>query len=103
MARDGVRSTDPCMHFQKFIVIGAYDNASSGCRVSQTLDNFISGPDGTNNDFPVWIDNKQVFFLVQRYLTKYNLFTSMILRPMGTKKLQCWIELIFLCITTIQR
>ncbi|WMV24390.1 hypothetical protein MTR67_017775 [Solanum verrucosum] len=52
--------------FTKYIVIGTYDRASSCCRVSHTLYNFVLDPDGHTKGFLVWIDNKQVSFLVQR-------------------------------------
>ncbi|KAH0702777.1 hypothetical protein KY285_017055 [Solanum tuberosum] len=51
--------------FRKYIVIGTYDRTSSCWRVSHTLDNFVLGPDGNIIGFPVWIDSKQVSFLVQ--------------------------------------
>ncbi|KAJ8554069.1 hypothetical protein K7X08_024747 [Anisodus acutangulus] len=58
--------------FKKSIIIAAYDYASSNWRVSHTLDNFVSGPDGFINGFPVLIDSKHVFFLLERPLTIYH-------------------------------
>ncbi|XP_049349329.1 putative F-box protein At1g33530 [Solanum verrucosum] len=58
--------------FRKYIVIGTYDRTSSCWRVSHTLDNFVLGPDGNIIGFPVWIDSKQVSFLVRRPPTQYH-------------------------------
>ncbi|KAJ8554094.1 hypothetical protein K7X08_024772 [Anisodus acutangulus] len=58
--------------FKKSIIIAAYDYASSNWRVSHTLDNFVSGPYGFINGFPVLIDSKRVFFLLERPLTIYH-------------------------------
>ncbi|XP_055826205.1 putative F-box protein At1g33530 [Solanum dulcamara] len=58
--------------FRKYIVFAAYDSASSRWRVSYTLDNFVLGPEGTIIGFPVWIDSKQVSFLVQRPPTWFH-------------------------------
>ncbi|XP_015167020.1 uncharacterized protein [Solanum tuberosum] len=58
--------------FRKYIVIGTYDRTSSCWRVSHTLDNFVLGPDGNIIGFPVWIDSKQVSFLVRRPPTQHH-------------------------------
>ncbi|WMV24354.1 hypothetical protein MTR67_017739 [Solanum verrucosum] len=58
--------------FRKYIVIGTYDRASSCWRVSHTLDNFLLGLDGHSICIPVWIDNKQVSFLVRRPPKQYH-------------------------------
>ncbi|XP_055826204.1 putative F-box/kelch-repeat protein At1g20790 [Solanum dulcamara] len=58
--------------FRKFVVIATYDSASSRWRVSQTFDNFVLSPEGTIIGFPVWIDSKQVSFLVERLSTQYH-------------------------------
>ncbi|XP_049396662.1 uncharacterized protein LOC125860696 [Solanum stenotomum] len=58
--------------FRKYIVIGTYDRTSSCWRVSHTLDNFVLGLDGNIIGFPVWIDSKQVSFLVRRPPTQYH-------------------------------
>nr|AAU90336.1 F-box protein interaction domain containing protein [Solanum demissum] len=58
--------------FRKYIVIGTYDRTSSCWRASHTLDNFVLGPDGNIIGFPVWIDSKQVSFLVRRPPTQYH-------------------------------
>ncbi|KAK6794946.1 hypothetical protein RDI58_008399 [Solanum bulbocastanum] len=57
--------------FRMHIAIATYGSASRRWRVSHNLGNFILGPEGIINCFPVWIDNKQVSFLVQRLLTLY--------------------------------
>ncbi|WMV21062.1 hypothetical protein MTR67_014447 [Solanum verrucosum] len=58
--------------FRMYIVIGTCDSASSRWMVSQILDNFISGLDGIVIGFPVWIDTKQVSFLVQSNSPGYH-------------------------------
>ncbi|KAK4362692.1 hypothetical protein RND71_017933 [Anisodus tanguticus] len=58
--------------FKKSIIIAAYDNASSNWKVSHTGDNFVSGPYGFINGFPVLIDSERVFFLLERPLTIYH-------------------------------
>ncbi|KAJ8554092.1 hypothetical protein K7X08_024770 [Anisodus acutangulus] len=58
--------------FEKSIVIADY--ARSNWSVSHTLDNFISGTDGIINGFPVLIDSKQVFFMVEHPLAMYHVY-----------------------------
>ncbi|XP_060206426.1 putative F-box/kelch-repeat protein At1g20790 [Lycium barbarum] len=58
--------------FKKSIVIAAYEDASSSWNVFHPLDNFLPGPDGFINGFPIMIDNKQVFFAVKGPLSIYH-------------------------------
>ncbi|XP_059288906.1 putative F-box/kelch-repeat protein At1g20790 [Lycium ferocissimum] len=60
--------------FEKSIVIAAYDYSSSNWIVSPPLENFVSGPDGIINGFPVLIDSKRVFFVVEHPLAMYDLY-----------------------------
>ncbi|KAK4735045.1 hypothetical protein R3W88_009306 [Solanum pinnatisectum] len=60
--------------FRKYIVISTYDSSSSRWRVSHTVDNFVSRPDGIIIGFPVWIDNKQVSFMVEHPPTYHDLY-----------------------------
>lgn len=50
--------------FIKYIVIGTYDISSSCWMVCDSLDNFVLGLYGHIISFLVWIDNKQVYFIV---------------------------------------
>ncbi|KAM3319444.1 hypothetical protein P3S67_006644 [Capsicum chacoense] len=52
--------------FRRLIVLATYDNARSSWTVTHTLDNFISRSSGFVAGFPVWIDSKQVSFLMER-------------------------------------
>ncbi|KAH0704518.1 hypothetical protein KY290_018419 [Solanum tuberosum] len=54
--------------FRKYIVISTYGSASSRWRVSNTLESFVSRPDGVIIGFPVWIDSRQVSFMVRHLL-----------------------------------
>ncbi|PHT61777.1 Protein REVEILLE 1 [Capsicum annuum] len=52
--------------FRRLIVLATYDNARSSWTVTHTVDNFISRMSGFVAGFPVWIDSKQVSFLMER-------------------------------------
>ncbi|XP_010317562.1 uncharacterized protein [Solanum lycopersicum] len=61
--------------YRMHIVIATYCSTKRRWTVSHKFANFILGPQGFIHGFPLWIENKQVSFLVQRPLTlNYDLY-----------------------------
>ncbi|XP_049359333.1 putative F-box/kelch-repeat protein At1g20790 [Solanum verrucosum] len=61
--------------FRMHIVIATFDSANRCWMVPRTLDNFVLNQQGSFKGCPVWIDSKQVSFLVQNPQTRhYDLY-----------------------------
>ncbi|KAG5598591.1 hypothetical protein H5410_029961 [Solanum commersonii] len=60
--------------FKKSIVISTCQNGNSNWKVSHILDNFVLGPYDIIEGFPVFIDSKDVYFVVKPSFTENHLY-----------------------------
>ncbi|KAK4734982.1 hypothetical protein R3W88_009243 [Solanum pinnatisectum] len=86
--------------FRMRIVIATFDSANRRWKNSRTLDNFVLDLEGSFKGCPVWIDSKQVSFLVQNpqtwhydlyeYDTNTNVYENVAVLPIINTHMYCF-------------
>ncbi|KAH0702776.1 hypothetical protein KY290_018091 [Solanum tuberosum] len=82
------------------IDIATFDSANKSWNISRTLDSFILDQEGSFKGCPVWIDSKQVSFLVQNpqtwhydlyeYDTNTNVYENVSVLPIINTRMHCF-------------
>nr|AAU90338.2 hypothetical protein SDM1_56t00015 [Solanum demissum] len=86
--------------FRTRIDIATFDSANKSWNISRTLDNFVLDQEGSFKGCPVWIDSKQVSFLVQNpqtwhydlyeYDTNTNVYENVAVLPIINTRMHCF-------------